>query len=90
MKIESQDYELIQSSKDENAWSVRFLTGPFNETVISYGSIAISEEDDFMTFNFNIDFSPDPDLTTEVEELQEEASAVLASIITNSLEENSK
>lgn len=87
MKIENTDYELVQSSKDNDAWAVRFLTGPFNETVISYGTIAVSEEDDIMSFNFNIDFSPDPDLTNEIIELQEEAADVLTSIIMNSLNE---
>ena len=84
MKLENEDYELIANTQDPDLWSVRFKTGLFNETVITYGSIAIDEEDEQITFNFEIDYSPDPDLTNDIVELQEEAAKTLFSIITNS------
>ena len=46
MKLENEDYELIANTQDPDLWSVRFKTGLFNETVITYGSIAIDEEDE--------------------------------------------
>ena len=88
--IELKDYELIPSEEDEQAWNVRLLTGPFNETVLRFGSISFNEiEEGFMSFNFHIVYSPDENLTTEVVELQEYAGDLLQAIIRDGMESGS-
>ena len=73
-------YELIPAD-DENtqAWDVRFLEGPFVETVIRYGNIAF--EEDCLKFNFMIQSTPDGSLTEDDLDLQNFAADVLESIL---------
>ena len=88
--IELKDYELIPAEDDEQAWNVRVLTGPYNETVLRFGSISINETDEgILTFNFYVVSSPDPDLTTENVDLQEYAGDLLQAIIRDGIETGS-
>ena len=86
--IELQDYELVPSDEDEQAWNVRLLTGMFIETVLRFGAISLNEEG-IMSFNFHIVSSPDPNLTTESVELQEYAGDLLQAIIRDGMETGS-
>ena len=88
--IELKDYELIPAEDDEQAWNVRVLTGPYNETVLRFGSISINETDEgILTFHFYVVSSPDPDLTTENVDLQEYAGDLLQAIIRDGIETGS-
>jgi hypothetical protein len=86
--LELNDYELVPSDEDEQAWNVRLLTGPFNETVLRFGAISLNEEG-IMSFNFYIVSSPDPNLTTEIVDLQEYAGDLLQAIIRDGMETGS-
>ena len=86
---ENTDYEIIPSHEDEQAWNVRILKGPFTETVIRYGVIKFNEIPKNMTFNFNLIYSPDSELTTENVDLQDFAGAMLEKIMANGIKEGS-
>lgn len=72
----------------EQAWNIRILDGIFNETVIQYGAISANEVEGHLTFNFQVVSSPDEDLSSENEELQEAAGDILQNIIRTSIENN--
>lgn len=76
---ENEDYTLVPL--DDDSWGVRFNTGLFVETVIKFGTIEPNEEDESLSFNFDIVSSPDPELTTENIGLQEVCAELLHSII---------
>ena len=80
---EGVDYELIPVDYVDNdaAWDVRILRGPFTESVIRYGTIRFDGERDCLTFDFRVVESPDADVSSEVEELQEFAADILEQII---------
>ena len=40
---ENVDYEFIAVGEEENNWRVRFLTGPYPETIISFGKVTAFE-----------------------------------------------
>ena len=86
---EKVDYEIIPSHEDEQAWNVRILKGPFTETVIRYGVIKFNEIPKNMTFNFDLIYSPDSELTTENVDLQDFAGAILEKIMANGIKEGS-
>ena len=86
---EKVDYEIIPSHEDEQAWNVRILKGPFTETVIRYGIIKFNEIPKNMTFNFDLIYSPDSELTTENVDLQDFAGAMLEKIMANGIKEGS-
>ena len=86
---ENVDYEIIPSHEDEQAWNVRILKGPFTETVIRYGIIKFNEIPKNMTFNFDLIYSPDSELTTENIDLQDFAGAMLEKIMANGIKEGS-
>ena len=86
---ENVDYEIIPSHEDEQAWNVRILKGPFTETVIRYGVIKFNEIPKNMTFNFDLIYSPDSELTTENIDLQDFAGAMLEKIMANGIKEGS-
>ena len=49
------DYEMVPSPVDnEQAWSIRFLTGPFVETVISFGNLQVNGKEEAINFNFSV------------------------------------
>ena len=88
--IELEDYELIPSPEDEQAWNVRILTGDYIETVLRFGTISINESGPgIMNFNFFVVSSPDPDLTSEDIALQEYAGDLLQAIIKDGIETGS-
>ena len=86
---ENTDYEIIPSHEDDQAWNVRILKGPFTETVIRYGVIKFNEIPKNMTFNFDLIYSPDSELTTENVDLQDFAGAMLEKIMANGIKEGS-
>ena len=81
--IENKDYEFIPGDKDD--WQIRFLSGDFIESVIKFGTIRM-EDGEQMTFDFNVETSPEPTLSSENEELQKHAGDVLISIIEDAIE----
>lgn len=81
--IEDIDYRLIPLEQHSDAWGVRFLSGPFIETVIMYYAIALNEVQGHLSYNFKIISTPDDTLATDRVDLQEFATGVLESIIEN-------
>lgn len=81
------DYELTPSEDVENeqAWDVRVLRGPFVETVLRFGNIAVNEEQGCLNFNFMIVSTPDETLTEEQEDLQIYAGDILESVLENAI-----
>lgn len=55
--IQNEDFELIPDD-DPEWWNVRILKGDYTETVFRFGSIAVMEDSDKMSFDFNILSSP--------------------------------
>jgi hypothetical protein len=87
---ENVTYQLVPGDQGDQHWLVRFLEGPFPETVIQYGAISFNEAaENMMSFNFFIESSPDPDLSIDNVELQEFAGDVLQEIIRKGIEDNS-
>ena len=82
-------YEIIPDYKDDQAWNVRILKGPFTETVVKYGVIKFNEIPKNMSFNFSIIYSPDTELKVENLDLQEHAGAVLEKIMENGMKDGS-
>lgn len=90
---ENVDYELVPSDQTDDAWSVRFLTGDYIETVVQYGAISFNEEDTTedgvaMSFNFELVSSPDTSLEVEDIGLQEHAGVVLLAIMEAAITNN--
>lgn len=81
------DYELIPAEEvdNEQAWDVRILRGPFTETVIRFGNIAVNEEQGCLNFNFVIISTPDDSLTEEREDLQHFVGDILESVLENAI-----
>lgn len=81
---ENEDYELVPLD-DDDVWGVRFKTGSFVETVIKFGAIQANEEDEHISFSFDIVSSPDGDLTTENMDLQEHVGKLLSVVIEDAI-----
>lgn len=84
--VENTDFELIPHKDD--AWQVRILTGDFVETVIEFGLVRIvgTEEDPLLSFDFVVISSPIAGLTAEDTALQDQATAIIVSIIEDAIE----
>ncbi len=88
---ENETYKFEPADDDhEQAWNIRILDGMFNETVIQYGAVEANGEGEeaFLSFNFHVISSPDAELTSNDEQLQEEAGDILQEIIRASVEAN--
>lgn len=83
---ENEDYVLVPLENDPDAWGVRFLNGPFVETVVQFGSVIMDGKEGCMRFNFEIISSPDPELTTENLELSQHATKVLCAVLVDNYE----
>lgn len=88
MLQENIDYELIPGDREH--WHIRVKQGDYIESVISFGKISIDENSDQLRFDFNLIFTPDPDLTIEDLHLQKFAGKILESILVNNLNEMEK
>jgi len=86
---ENETYALVPGGDGDQHWLVRFLEGPFAETVIQYGSISVNGKEDGMTFNFFVESSPDSELTSENVDLQLWAGDVLQEILREAIDTGS-
>lgn len=89
MLKENVDYTLVPLQEGDDAWGVRFLTGDFVETVVSFGTVSFNEVKDCISFNFKLMSSPDPELTESNENLQDHCTRVLEVIIESGIEDGS-
>ena len=87
--VENKHYEIIPDKGDEQAWNVRVLSGLYTETVLKYGVVKFNGkgEEKYMSFNFDIVYTPDTELTKESVELQEFAGLMLEQIMAKGIEE---
>ena len=78
---ENKHYEIIPDKEDDQAWNVRILSGMFTETVLKYGVVKFNGKKKDMTFNFDIVYTPDTELTVSDLKLQEFAGVMLEQIM---------
>ena len=78
---ENKHYEIIPDKGDDQAWNVRILSGMFTETVLKYGVVKFNGKKKDMTFNFDIVYAPDTELTVSDLKLQEFAGVMLEQIM---------
>ena len=83
---ENEDFALVPLDNDPDGWGVRFLNGPFVETVVQYGTVTFDGKEGCMKFNYDIISSPDPELTTENLKLVQHATKVLCAVIVDNYE----
>ena len=86
---EGYHYQIIPDKGDDQAWNVRILAGMFTETVLRYGVIKFNEIPKNMSFNFQIVYSPDTELTKDDYNLQDFAGEMLEKIISAGIKEGS-
>ena len=89
--VENKDYEIIPDKGDEQAWNVRVLSGLYTETVLKYGVVKFNGKgkEKYMSFNFDIVYTPDSELTSDSIELQEFAGNMLEQIMAQGIKEGS-
>ena len=87
--VENKDYKIIPDKGDEQAWNVRILSGTFTETVLKFGVVKFNGKgkDKYMSFNFDIVYTPDTELTKDNVKLQEFAGLMLEQIMARGIEE---
>ena len=88
---EGYHYQIIPDKGDDQAWNVRILAGMFTETVLRYGVIKFNGKgkEKYMSFNFDIVYTPDSELTSDSIELQEFAGNMLEQIMAQGIKEGS-
>ena len=83
---EGVDYELIPSTvKNEQAWWVRLLTGPYLESVVSFGNLRVNGKEEQIHFNFTIIETPIEGLTPDDVEFQNYIGSVLHDVLDNAI-----
>ena len=86
--VEDVDYELIPTEDhNDQGWDIRFLRGPYTETVIRFGNISLDEKNDCLRFNFVVVSTPNGELSEETAHLQETAAMCLESILEKAAED---
>ena len=87
--VEDKHYQIIPDKGDDQAWNVRIMTGPYTETVLKYGVVKFNGKgkDKYMSFNFDIIYTPDTELKKENVELQEFAGNLLEQVMARGIEE---
>ena len=87
--VEDKHYQIIPDKGDDQAWNVRLLSGPYTETVLKYGVVKFNGKgkEKYMSFNFDIVYSPDTELKKENIELQEFAGNLLEQVMARGIEE---
>ena len=87
--VDDKHYQIIPDKVDEQAWNVRILSGTFTETVLKFGVVKFNGKgkDKYMSFNFDIVYTPDTELTKDNVKLQEFAGVMLEQIMARGIEE---
>lgn len=84
--VENKDYQYIPVNRDgKESWDIRILEGEFVETVFYFDKLQISEDGEHMKFNFHIVSTPNPDLTTDNEGLQQHVGMILYNVLENAV-----
>ncbi len=78
------DFELIPA--DNNWWNIRFLEGPFTESVVQIGNLRVSHNEASMGFDFHVVSTPDDTLSESSEDLQSAVSEVLGSLFDDAVQ----
>lgn len=82
---ENTDYEMILGTGEN--WDIRILTGEFNETVLKFSTLKVTDDGKNLSFNFDIVSSPIDDLDADTNfELQETAGLILTNILETAAE----
>lgn len=88
--VELKDYELIPDSKNNELWNVRILSGQYTETVLKFGTISFNRAGkNTLSYNFDLVYSPDSELSVDNIELQEYAGILLEAIIRDGIDTGS-
>ena len=89
MLVEDKHYQIIPDKGDDQAWNVRILSGTFTETVLKFGVVKLNGKgkDKYMSFNFDIVYTPDTELTKENKKLQEFAGILLEQVMARGIED---
>lgn len=86
--IENEDYELVPA--DGECWNVRILKGMYNETVIEFGALKITDDPandcGILKFDYDIISSPDETLDIKDKEFENFCGDVLVSILERAVE----
>lgn len=87
MMNEGIHYELISPMDgSEDAWDIRILeNGDYYQTIVRFGTIRFDGENEMLTFDFDLVYTPNKDLTTEDTELQDYVGLILESVIDRAL-----
>ena len=84
---EGVDYELIPSTESANdqAWWIRFLSGPFVETVVQFGNVRVNGKQEQIHFNFTVVESPIDGLSPDDVDFQNYVGSVLHDVLDNAI-----
>lgn len=84
------DYELVPGTKEH--WHIRFKTGPYIETVFFFDKIRLNDDEETLSFNVELVYSPRDDAWDPSEDLEWQALAgdVLQSLLKFTLEAEEK
>lgn len=82
---ENVTYQLIPDGSHEQDWNMRLLEGPYNETVVKIGAVAVNEKKGHLTFNFTVIESPDEELNEDNIELQDYVADILQHVIVEAI-----
>ena len=83
---EGLDYELIPAKiENEQAWWVRLLSGPYVETVVSFGNLRVNGKEEQIHFNFTVVESPIDGLSPDDVDFQNYVGSVLHDVLDNAI-----
>lgn len=83
---EGVDYQLIPSTaENEQAWWVRLLSGPYVETVVSFGNLKVNGKEEQIHFNFTIIETPIDGLSPDDVDFQNYVGSVLHDVLDNAI-----
>lgn len=89
--IEGIDYEYIFPEKDDKSVHVKFLEGPYTDTIFKYGKVKVEEKDGqgYLLFAYDVLESPikKPKKLEKDEDFKNYIGNLLVEIMTNNMEQ---
>ena len=85
---ENIDYKLIEFNEGENSdhWTVELLSGDFEGVKIQYGTITVDEENDTLTFDYEIVDNNGVDVKEDNVILVSSVKTILENVLTDALD----
>lgn len=75
---------------DSDGWNIRIMDGPYVETLFRYGTLKVTEDGESLSYNADVMYTPDENLTDQDSDFQVVVGEILLDILETQITRENK